>query len=104
MTFSQTLSEQAVIVGALQAAALCMAADCMTTAMYADPKTVVAFAIWPALLGAVLIYGLRIHARDSGYSASWGWLGLLGLVGVAVVYCLPDRSDRRGFPIEPNQP
>jgi hypothetical protein len=42
-------------------------------------------------------------AESRGHPRAWGALGLLGLIGFAVTYTLPDRTLRpaRGFPIEP---
>ena len=46
-----------------------------------------------SLVGLILlIIGLRQFARAKGYSNAYGFLGLLSLLGVAILAVLPDKQ------------
>jgi amino acid transporter len=48
------------------------------------------------LLGTVLlIIGLSLYARAKGHSGWWGLMGLLSIIGLIVLACLPDRLKAR---------
>jgi hypothetical protein len=52
-------------------------------------------------LTLMVVGELKLIAMSRGQRAGWAWMGFLGPIGVAVVYCLPDRTARRtgGFPV-----
>ena len=55
-----------------------------------------------AVLTVSIVRNLVRATSQRGYGMAWGLFGLLGPIGVIVVYCLPDRCPhQRGFPIEP---
>jgi len=44
------------------------------------------------LASAVLVFGCRTFAKGKGYSAAFGYLGLIGLAGVVILMFFPDRG------------
>lgn len=45
-----------------------------------------------ALVGTVLlIIGLGLYAKSKGHHGAWGLMGLLSIIGLIVLACLPDR-------------
>jgi hypothetical protein len=71
-----------------------------------DKWPIISCSVWVAAMTALLGASLAVDASRKGQRAHWGWMALTGVVGVVVVYCLPDRTARpaRGFPVEPTQP
>lgn len=46
-----------------------------------------------SLAGLVLlIVGLRYYAKAKGYSAAFGLLGFLGVIGIFIMVVLPDKN------------
>lgn len=50
-------------------------------------------ASWAMLItgGGLLILGLSWYAAAKGHSRAWGLMGLLSIIGLVVLLCLPDR-------------
>ncbi len=58
-----------------------------------DPTKLLGLAI--LLLGTVLlIFGLSLYARAKGHNGWWGLTGLLSIIGLIVLACLPDRRKK----------
>ncbi len=58
-----------------------------------------------ALMSLLLGWNFAVAAAGRGHSRTWSLFAVLGPIGVAVVYGLPDRTrGGRGFPIEPFAP
>jgi hypothetical protein len=67
---------------------------------------------WPAgvILGCIaaiptmlLMRDLRFRAQAKGYHPAWGWFALGGIIGLLVIFALPDRSadnGPRGFEVQ----
>jgi len=68
----------------------------------AEPMLAVSAFMGGAIL---LIWGLCMYAKGKGYSAGWGFLGLLSILGLIILVCMKDKSEesvqRRGFPVVP---
>ena len=88
----------AVVLGGVQLGILFMANDWRATG---EPSAVVAAVAYPAAVTLLLAWNLAAAAVARGHARAWGGMAVLGLVGVAVVYRLPDRSDPPGFPVRP---
>ena len=92
----------AAVLAFLQAGWALMATDLPTTC---PPGKMARIVTELATLEAVvtLVLGLSLFgtARRRGHRGGWAAMALLSLAGVAVVYCLPDRSGRHrpGFPV-----
>ncbi len=43
---------------------------------------------------ALLLIGLGYYAKAKGHSAAWGLFGLLSVIGLIVLACLPDKLKR----------
>ncbi len=75
---------------------------CWTAVDYASPFGLIAVGV---LVGTTLCLAgnLGPAAVRRGHPGGWQLMAALNLIGVAVVYCLPDRTRTlpRGFPIEP---
>ena len=70
-----------------------------------SPLTLPIMAVAGAIMlatGVYAIVGFRRMAVGKGQPGGWMWMGLLGTIGLIVVFLLPDRSDAiRGFSVEP---
>lgn len=42
--------------------------------------------------GVLVIVGCCFYAKSKGYSATWGLLGILSIIGLLILICLKDRT------------
>lgn len=47
---------------------------------------------------ALLIAGLVFYAKAKGRHPAWGLMGLLSIIGLIVLACLPDTAPKRVLP------
>jgi hypothetical protein len=43
----------------------------------------------------LFVWGCCHYAKTKGYSAWWGLLGLLSIIGLFIVFCFPNRDRER---------